>query len=624
MCSVVGYLGPKRCKRFVLEGLARLEYRGYDSAGFACLSPEDNRLLYLKAPGKLENLTKELAGSPIDGFLGIGHTRWSTHGPASQENAHPHFDCEKKIAVVHNGILENHHALRKQLINDGHVFHSDTDTEVIAHLFESFLTQHGDIKPALLELVSELEGAFAFISIMQDWPDTMVLVRKRSPLCIGMGADEMYAASDPLAFAAKTKDVLFLPDESFAIINKQSVKIFDFSGKPLLVKTDQVDIVCHEQETVAEDGSVVKKCGYEHYMLKEIYEQKNGIADTLDFLKTISPNIWDHLSLTVQQAQEFERICIVGCGTSWHAARIAQFFFEQLCNIPCSVFLASEFRYMPFFPSQKSLYIAVSQSGETADTLEAVRFVNGQELPTVAVTNVASSSMVREADGFLLTQAGSEVSVASTKAFSTQLTALFWFANRLALEKEIITAQDMERAQEDLLVAAELLENSIENYKLSITQGIAKKYAQYKKAIFLGRNISYPFAMEAALKLKEISYIFSQCYPAGELKHGPLALIDSETPVFVFSHQDPLPYQKVVANVQEVKAREGHVVVFAFEGQDELIELADLPFIVPRLNPLLGPLAMTGLVQFFVYQIAKELGRSIDKPRNLAKSVTVE
>jgi len=624
MCSVVGYLGPKRCKSFVLEGLARLEYRGYDSAGFACLNPEDNRLLYLKAPGKLENLTKELAGSPIDGFLGIGHTRWSTHGAASYENAHPHFDCEKKIAVVHNGILENHHTLRKQLIDDGHVFHSDTDTEVIAHLFESFLSQYGHMKPALLELVDKLEGAFAFISIAQDWPDVMILVRKRSPLCIGFGDGEMYAASDPLAFAAKTKNVLFMPDESFAIVSNQKVQLYDFSGKSLLVKIESVQVDCEGPEVISSDGSVVKKCGYEHYMLKEIYEQKNGIADTLDFLKTINSNIWDHLSLSVQQIQELDRICIVGCGTSWHAARIAQFFFEQLCGIPCSVFLASEFRYMPFFSSKNSLYIAVSQSGETADTLEAVRFINSQKLPTVAITNVASSSMVREADGFLLTQAGNEVSVASTKAFSTQLTALFWFANRLALQKGIIDVNQMEHAQEDLLVAAELLENSIENYKLNIVQGLAKKYGKYKKAIFLGRNISYPFAMEAALKLKEISYIFSQCYPAGELKHGPLALIDQETPVFVFSHQDPLLYQKIVANVQEVKARDGHVVVFAFEGQDELIELADLPFVIPRLNPLLGPLAMTGLVQFFVYQIAKELGRPIDKPRNLAKSVTVE
>jgi len=614
MCSVVGYLGKSHCKTFVLEGLAKLEYRGYDSAGFACLNVKDNRLLYRKAAGKLSNLTKELSSCPIDGFLGIGHTRWSTHGVASQENAHPHFDCNKKIAVVHNGILENHHELKKQLTQSGHVFHSDTDTEVIAHLFEELLEAHGECKPALLELVNRLDGAFAFISIMQDHPDTMILVRKRSPLCIGIGEDELFAASDLLAFIEKTKKVLFLPDESFAIVRGQTIELYDFSGKALPKKIQNLEV----------SSNVHKKLGYEHYMLKEIYEQKNGIFETLNFLKKVGTDVWEHLGLSIDYVKSLERICIVGCGTSWHAARIAQFFFEHTCRIPASVLLASEFRYMPFFPHKKSLYIAVSQSGETADTLEAVRLVNGASLPTIAITNVASSSMVRESDGFLLTQAGPEVAVASTKAFSTQLTALFWFAHRLALEKGFISVDQMERAQEDLLVAAHVLENSIENYKLDITQKHAQKYAKYKKSIFLGRHISYPFAMEAALKLKEISYVFAQCYPAGELKHGPLALVDNETPVFLFSHQDPLLYQKIVANTQEVKARGGHVVAFAFEGQDELCELADLPFVFPRVHSLLGPLAMTGLMQFFVYQIAKELGRPIDKPRNLAKSVTVE
>lgn len=614
MCSVVGYIGKNYCRSFILDGLSRLEYRGYDSAGFACISPNDNRLLYLKSEGKLQELTQKLESSPIDGFLGVGHTRWSTHGPSSEQNAHPHFDCHKKLSIVHNGIVENHHELKKQLIESGHVFHSDTDTEVIAHLFEALLVSHNTFKAALIELVNRLDGAFAFIGIMQDHPDSMVLVRKRSPLCIGIGDGETFVASDLLAFIGKTKKVLFLPDESFAIIRNDMIELYDFAGNPLPMIIQEIDVKVDTRE----------KGGHEHYMLKEIYEQKSAVYGTLDFLRTISNDVWEQLGLSVEQAKNLDSISIVGCGTSWHAARIAQFFFEQICLIPTRVLLASEFRYMNFFPAKNSLYIAVSQSGETADTLEAIRFINSAELPTIVITNVASSSMVRESGGFLLTQAGQEVAVASTKAFSTQITVLFWLSNRLALEKGIISKEQMNLAEEDLLVAAEVLENSIENYKFDITQTLAKKYAKYKKCIFLGRHISYPFAMEAALKLKEISYIFAQCYPAGELKHGPLALVDSQTPVFVFSHQDPLLYKKIVVNTQEVKARKGHVVAFAFEGQDELCELADLSFVIPRVHPLLGPLAMTGLMQFFVYHIAKDLNCPIDKPRNLAKSVTVE
>ena len=614
MCSVVGYIGKSFCKAFILEGLERLEYRGYDSAGFACLSPRDNRILYLKSKGKLHCLIKGLEQFPIDGYLGIGHTRWSTHGESSERNAHPHFDCNKRLSIVHNGIVENHHELKKQLVESGHVFHSETDTEIIAHLFEALLVSHKTFKAALVSLVNKLEGAFSFISILQDYPDIMVLVRKRSPLCIGVGDGETFVASDLLAFAGKTKKIIFLPDESFAIVRNEMIELYDFSGKKLPIVIQDIDV----------DVDTREKGGYKHFMLKEIYEQKNAISGTLEFLKSISGNIWEHLGLSVQQAKDLESVCIIGCGTSWHAARIAQFFFEEVCMIPTRILLASEFRYMRFFPSKKSVYIAVSQSGETADTLEAIRFLNEAKMPTVVITNVASSSMVREAGGFLLTQAGQEVAVASTKAFSTQLTVLFWLAHRLALEKGLISRRQMAMAEEDLLVAAEVLENSIENYKFAIVRNLAKKYAHYKKSIFLGRNISYPFAMEAALKLKEISYIFSQCYPAGELKHGPLALIDKDIPVFVFSHQNPLLYQKIVANIQEVKARGGHVVAFAFEGQDELRDLADLTFVIPRVHPLLGPLAMTGLMQFFVYRIARELNCPIDKPRNLAKSVTVE
>lgn len=614
MCGIVGYIGKNYSRTFVMEGLSRLEYRGYDSAGFACLSPNDNRFLYAKSPGRLPNLVRQLDQHPIDGHLGIGHTRWSTHGISSEENAHPQFDCQKTISIVHNGIIENHHELRERLKKSGHIFHSQTDTETIAHLLESLLAAHQTFKYALIDLVAQIEGAYAFVALLQDFPDQMVLIRKRSPLCIGIGDNEMFVASDPMAFAGKTKKVIFLPDESFAIVKKDMIELYDFSGKALILPIQELNIDWNDQE----------KKGHEHHMLKEIYDQKNAIYSTVSFLRSITNRIWDHIGLSKEQAKNLDKLTLVGCGTSWHAARIAQFFFEQICFLPTRVNLASEFRYMSFFPEKNNAYIFISQSGETADTLEALRLVNGMDLPTIAVTNVPSSTMVREAGGFLLTQAGQEIAVASTKAFSTQIAALYWLAHRIALEKGIINAQQMETAEEDLLVVAEVLENSIENYKREITNNLAKFYAQFKKAIFLGRHISYPFALEAALKLKEISYIFAQCYPAGELKHGPLALVDAQTPVFIFSHEDPLIYQKLLSNAQEVKARNGHLVAFVFEGQHEMAALADQVFVVPRVKALLAPLAMTGLMQFFVYQIAKELGRPIDKPRNLAKSVTVE
>jgi glucosamine--fructose-6-phosphate aminotransferase (isomerizing) len=370
-------------------------------------------------------------------------------------------------------------------------------------------------------------------------------------------------------------------------------------------------------------------------MLKEIYEQKKAIDRSITFCKAfgsdrITPDdeyqdrIWQQLGLTVDQVKNLKKINLVAAGTSWHACRIAQFFFEDVCKIATRVYLSSEFSYMNLFKEEDSLFIFVSQSGETADTLEALRLVNSFDVPTIAITNVASSTMVRESGGFLLMQAGPEISVASTKAFSTQMAMLYWLANRIALNKCLINSEQMKKAEEDLFVVAEILETTIETYKWDITQTLAKKYSKFDRFIFLGRHISYPFAMEAALKLKEISYIFAQCYPAGELKHGPIALIDDNIPVVMFSSLHDVIYQKLVSNAQEVKARKGHLISFAFEGQQDLINISDFSFVIPRVAPNLGPLAMTGLMQFFIYQITKELGCPIDKPRNLAKSVTVE
>jgi glucosamine--fructose-6-phosphate aminotransferase (isomerizing) len=614
MCGVVGYAGKNYSKAFILEGLSRLEYRGYDSAGLACISPTDNRLNYVKSTGQLKNLQLKSTLHPVDGHLGIGHTRWATHGTLTEDNTHPIFDCQKTISIVHNGIIENHHEMREALRTRGHTFHSDTDTEIIAHRLEELLPKHKTLKGAVTELVGTLEGAYAFIAIAQSFPNQMVVVRKRSPMCLGIGNDEMFIASDPLAFADRTKKVVYLPDETFAIVGRSSYELYNFAGDACKAPIQEFTIA----------ATALEKHGHEHFMLKEIYEQKSAIAATLRFYNESDKSLYKQMGITRETIQKLSSLNLIGCGTSWHAARIGQFFFEEICKIPTRVLLASEFRYMPFFADPNSVGIAISQSGETADTLEGMRLVSGRGIPIVTLTNVASSTMVREANGFLLTHAGPEIAVASTKAFSTQIALLFWLANRIALEKGLVTKREMQDAQADLLIAAEVLENTIEIYKHKILTEIAPYYSQFKRAIFLGRHISYPFALEAALKLKEISYIFAQCYPAGELKHGPIALIDDQTPVILFSVLDAVVYPKLVASAQEVKARKGHLVVFAFEGQQELMSLADQLFVLPRVHPLLGPLAMTGIMQFFAYAIARELGCAIDKPRNLAKSLTVE
>lgn len=614
MCSVVGYIGPKLCRSFVIEGLSRLEYRGYDSAGFAVLDQSDKHVHYAKAIGRLDNLVEKLSHISFDGSVGIGHTRWATHGGISEVNAHPVFDCHEKIALVHNGIIENHVSLRNKLSSLGHTFKSQTDSEVIVHLLESALSEHKDLQRAAQSVIQQIEGAYAIVAIMQDYPDTILVMRKRLPLCIGLGNNETYIASDQLVFADKAQQVVFIPDETFALVTAGNVTLCNPQGNCIPLNPQPL-----KYAWTASD-----KQGYEHYMLKEIYEQKQGITSTVGELQKIQDQLWQQLGITTEQAKNLQTINLIACGTSYHAGRIAQFFFESVAKIPVRVHLASEFRYQEFFPEQNSLYMTISQSGETADTLEALRLITSHRLPTATVTNVASSTMVREANGYILTSAGREISVASTKAFSTQVTALYWLAHQLAAVKGLISPFQLEQTADRLIVVGNLLEAVIDQYKEEISSTLAQRYAAYDKAIFLGRHISYPFAMEAALKLKEIAYIFAQSYSAGELKHGPLALVDEKSPIFIFSHQDELIYQKLVSNAQEVKARNGHVVAFAFSGQDELASLADYTFTLPAVAPLLDPLVMTGLMQFLVYQIARARGCSIDKPRNLAKSVTVE
>ena len=497
----------------------------------------------------------------------------------------------------------------------GHTFTSDTDTEVIPHILEDVAKVENGLKTSVLKVVHQLEGTYAFMAILEQYPDTIVAVRKQAPLCIGLGDGVNYLASDALAFTDRTNRVFFMPDRSIALVQRDTLQVFDFDGNELEVTSQEVDA----------RWKISDKDGHEHYMLKEIYEQKSAISSSLEYYKSYTPDsVWEELGTTPEQIMDITRINIVGCGTSWHAGRIAQFFFETVCNVPTHVYLASEFRYMPFFPDENALYIFISQSGETADALEAMRLVQSTGMSAIALTNVPTSTMAREASGVMLTKAGPEVAVASTKAFTTQLSGLYWLAHRIGLERGIISYAKMRQAQKDLRAAAIVLEQAIERYKMQIIQDVAPAYAQYKHVIFLGRHINYPLALEASLKLKEISYIFSQCYPSGELKHGPLALIDKDMPVILFSHLDPVIYQKVIGNAQEVKARGGNLIAFVFEGQTELEQLADTAFVIQRVHPLLAPIALVGLMQFLAYQVAKERGCPIDKPRNLAKSVTVE
>lgn len=638
MCGIVAYTGEKLCKQIVLDGLAQLEYKGYDSAGFVCIDSSHNHFSYQKEAGGVAPVGRLIEAISFDGFIGMGHTRWATHGAVDQNNAHPHFNCKKSIAIVHNGIIENHEKLRQQLIARNHTLFSATDSEVVAHFFSELLDEYKDLRKALIALTKHISGAYGLVMLLEQYPDTLVIVRRRSPLLVGIGKNEMFVASDFASFPNKNHDIVFVPDNTFGIVQKNNLELYSYDGKP-------VPYFPQELNPARIDDS---SSGFEHFMLKEIYEQKRAIIRTISFCKIIGSysdgvlgepvdtnafqqltpdyngSIWRQMGLTSEKIKNVKQIHFVSAATSWHAARIAQFFFEHICGVPTHVHLASEFRYRPFFAQPDSLYFMISQSGETADTLEALRLVNSFEQPTIAVTNVASSTMVREASGFLPMQAGPELSVVSTKTFSTQLALLYWLANRMALEHEKITAEQMNEAEENILVAAEILEATIEMYKYKIISELAEKYAQFEKFIFLGRHISYPFALEAALKFKEVACIFAQGYPAGEFRHGPVALITDGVPVVLFSVLDDLIYQKMVDTAKDVKNHNGHLIVFAFEGQDELIGHADTVFILPRVSPLLAPLAMAGLVHFFVYHITCYLGRPVDRPRNLSKAVVSE
>ena len=605
MCGIVGYIGNDNAKNIVINGLSRLEYRGYDSAGISFI--DENKLKVYKRSGKLRNLEIEVNRDTSLPSVAIGHTRWATHGEPTDINAHPHTDCDNKIVIVHNGIIENFVELRKKLTEKGHTFKSQTDTEVIAHLIEDEMKNGKNFIEALFSAISQIKGSYAIAAISEKEPDKIVCARKDSPLVIGIGEGENFLASDVPAFLHYTNRVIFLEDGEFAIIEREKVTVFDNSGK--LIKKDEEEIPW----SIAQ----AEKGGYKHFMIKEIYEQPKGISDTISGKLSV-------IKGETQLLFDFNNIEIVACGTSYHAGLIGKFYIETLSKVPVSVDYASEYRYREPLVDKNSLVIAISQSGETADTLAAVKLAKKKGAKVIAICNVIGSTITREADHTIYTYAGPEISVASTKAFTTQLTALFLTALEIAIQRKTLKEEEKEKYIDLLLEIPSKMEDFLEKErKEKNIKKLALEFYMAKDALFLGRYVNYPIALEGALKLKEISYIHAEGYPAGEMKHGPIALIDEKMPVIVVAPKDKV-YEKMVSNIEEVKTRKGKVIAIINSNCEEIKRLTDRIVEIPETDRLLTPFLTVVPMQLFAYYIADFLGYDVDQPRNLAKSVTVE
>ncbi|HYI96334.1 MAG TPA: glutamine--fructose-6-phosphate transaminase (isomerizing) [Bryobacteraceae bacterium] len=619
MCGIVGYIGSRNAVPIILDGLRRLEYRGYDSAGIAVVDGQ-SELVIRRASGKLRNLEEVVRTNPLDGHYGIGHTRWATHGRPTEENAHPHRDCKGQIVVVHNGIVENYLSLKQQLQSEGHQFKTETDTEVIAHLIEKYY--QGNLEAAVRCAVKQLRGVFALGVISKSEPNKIVGARSGPPAVVGIGDNEYFLASDVPAILSHTRDMFFLSDGDMAILTREGVRLTDFDGRPIKRQVSHI----------LWDPIMAEKGGYKHFMLKEIFEQPRAVRDTL--LGRVGQEtgrvFLDEMDISPKQFKEFTSIKIIACGTSWHAALAGKFMIEKLARIPVEVDYGSEFRYRDPIIPPNTLTVVISQSGETADTLAAQRESKQKGSKTVAICNVVGSMITREAAGTLLTHAGPEIGVASTKAFTSQLTALFVLALYLAQSRETISEeQSIELVQELTKLPGKL------EHILSQDDGqyedLVRLLSRATDFLYLGRGIHFPIALEGALKLKEISYIHAEGYPAGEMKHGPNALIDEKLPVVVLATRDPnseesrVRYEKTLSNIQEVKARSGIVIAVVCEGdEEEVSKSADHVIVIPSTNELLLPLLEIVPLQLLAYHIAVRLGCDVDQPRNLAKSVTVE
>lgn len=609
MCGIVGYIGPKAAQDVLLSGLSKLEYRGYDSAGVAVW--HDGEFQLEKSVGRLAVLADRLEGEPLVGHQGIGHTRWATHGRPSDANAHPHADCSSEFVVVHNGIIENYMQLREELTASGHHFASETDTEVVAHLLEQYWT--GDLFTTVLRVLQEVRGAYALGIMAKAEPGKLIAVRKHSPLVIGLGEGENFIASDIPAVLAYTRDVYILEEGELAVLTRDSVSCFDLAGNP----------VDYTPLRVTWDAVAAERGGYAHFMQKEIHEQPKAVRDTLSgrLSEDGTGVTLPELSWSQEQAAQMDRIHIVACGTSYHAGLVGKVAIETLARVPVDVEIASEYRYRNPIVTEQTLIVVISQSGETADTLAALRGAKARGNRVLAITNVVGSSVAREADDVIITWAGPEISVASTKAYTTQLVALYLFAAYLGTLRQSADPDAVRELAQELSIMPEKLEEVLDTAPL--IEEIANEFSAWNDAFFLGRGLDYSVALEGALKYKEISYIHAEAYPAGELKHGTLALITEGVPVVALVTQDEL-YEKSLSNIKEVKARDAHVLALAWTGDTEIAKSVDRVLYVPRTASFLAPIMLIAPLQLLAYYASVARGNDVDKPRNLAKSVTVE
>lgn len=613
MCGIVGYIGDKRAYPILIKGLSRLEYRGYDSAGVALL--ENGNLNVFKRQGKVLDLTNFVGDNPTNGTVGIGHTRWATHGLPNDINAHPHTSGDGSITLVHNGIIENYDILKKELINRGHVFKSETDTEVLVHLIEDIKEKSGvNLAEAVRIALNEVHGAYAIVVISPEEPNKIIAAKKSSPLVIGMGEDEYYLASDATPIVEYTKNVVYLEDEQIAIIDRHNgLRIFSISNKEVSPYVQELEMQLEELE----------KGGYEHFMLKEIYEQPRAIHDSFRGRLNAKEG-WVSLGGIKdyeEQIAKANRIIIIACGTSWHAALVAEYYFEDLARIPVEVEYASEFRYRNPIIRKDDVVIAISQSGETADTLAALKMAKEQGATLLGIVNVVGSTISRVTDAGSYTHAGPEIGVASTKAFTTQLVLLAMMALSIGKKRGTIADKKFQTLLDELEALPEKIEKLLKSD--DYIRKVSAIYKDAPNALYLGRGSSFPIALEGALKLKEISYIHAEGYPAAEMKHGPIALIDENMPVFVIATQGE-NYGKVVSNIQEVKARKGKLIAIVSKGDTTVRELADHVIEIPVSDEFVVPILATIPFQLISYHIAVMRECNVDQPRNLAKSVTVE
>ena len=616
MCGIFGYVGPKNPVPIIMAGLKSLEYRGYDSAGIAVV--ENGKLKVIRSSGKLKNLEEVLEKEPVTGQFGIGHTRWATHGRPTEENAHPHRDCKGRIVVVHNGIIENYLALKRSLIAEGHRFTTETDTEVIAHLIEKNFK--GNLEEAVLATLKDLKGLYAFAVLSADDPEKLVAVREGAPLIVGSTEDQGFVASDIPAMLPYTQSILFLDEHEVAVVSRSGIKLLDIEGNPRKPQFQQISWAPVQAE----------KGGHRHFMLKEIFEQPTAVANTvLGRLSQDTDSVrMDEVAITEDQWKSFKQIRILACGTSWHAALVGKHMIESLARVPVEVDYASEFRYRNPIILPDSLYIFITQSGETADTISAQRLVRESGSKILTITNVVGSMTTRIADGILYTRAGPEIGVASTKAFTTQLVCLYLLSLYLGKLHGTVADGDIRRMLEDLKALPHKMEEVLNCAKN--VEKIARFLFRADDFLFLARGVHYPIALEGALKLKELSYIHAEGYPAGEMKHGPNALIDEDLPVVFIATYDPeyphsrTRYEKVLNNVKEVKSRDGILVSLGLGNDEELQENSDQYIAIPQTNEFLLPILEAIPLQLLAYYIADRRGCDVDQPRNLAKSVTVE